>query len=106
MTEIAGHTFAETHRGRACIALRSDGSGCHRRWTDIRNVTPADAGQPGLAHVDPINLREINEIMAERTREDAVIRDATMTAAGFGIGGMAAGTEIDLAAAVGMGVRR
>jgi hypothetical protein len=93
MTEIAGHTFMETHRGRACIATRSDGSICHRRWTDIRNVTPADAGQPNLAHVDPINLREINEIMAEAKREDAVIRNATMTAAGFGIGGMAAGTE-------------
>ncbi len=93
MTEIAGHTFMETHRGRACIALRSDGSICHRRWTDIRNVTPADNGQPGLAHVDPINMREINEIMAEAKREDAVIRDATMTAAGFGIGGMAAGTD-------------
>jgi len=81
---IAGHSFAETHLGRACAV-------CLRRWIDVRNVTLADVGRPGIAHVDPVNEREIKEIIAEREREDMVIRDATLTAAGFGIGGMAPG---------------
>ena len=81
---IAGHTLIETSRGRAC-------AGCQRRWVDIRSATLADVGQPGFAHVDPVNEREIREIMAEREREDAVIAEATRVAAGLGIGGMAAG---------------
>ena len=79
--------------GRACVTPKGDGSICWRKWIDIRNVTLADAGKPGISHVDPSNIREINEIMAEAAREDAVYAEATRIAAGFGIGGMAPGSE-------------
>lgn len=94
---IAGHTFAETHRGRACIDTVRDADGtervCGRKWVDIRNATLADLNQPHIAHIGNTNHGEIGQIMAEREREDAVIREATRVAAGLGIGGMAAGTE-------------
>jgi len=83
---IAGHTFAETHIGRACTE-------CWRRWVDIRNVTLADIGKPNIAHSGDATSYQIEQIMREAAAENERIAGATLTAAGFGIGGIAAGDE-------------
>jgi hypothetical protein len=83
---IAGHTLINSHVGRACAT-------CHARWINIRNATLADLDKPHFAHVGNLTRDEIREIAAERGAEDARIAQATLTAVGLGIGGMAAGAE-------------
>jgi hypothetical protein len=93
-TLIAGHTFEETHVGRACVGLLPGGEVCFRKWADVRNATRVDIDKPDIAHIAKLNAAEADQIGAERLLEDVRISNATRIAAGFGIGGMAAGSEV------------
>ena len=93
MSTIAGHYFTDSPHGRICVAVLSGGAVCHRRWLDIRNATSADIGKPHIAHIGNLTTTEAEQIAAERDREDIRIREATLAAAGYGIGGMAAGGD-------------
>lgn len=94
---IAGHDFRDGHLGRACVGMirLADGTEivCNRRWVNVRNTTLADLDKPNIAHIGNLNHGEIDQIVSERTKEDARIAGATLTAAGFGIGGSLPGSE-------------
>lgn len=90
---VVGHDFRDGHLGRACVLLLNGGDTCRRRWVDIRNATLADLDKPNIAHVGNLNHGEIDQIVSERAKEDARIAGATLTAAGFGIGGSLPGSE-------------
>lgn len=70
---IAGHEFLD---GRCSCGLA---------WVDIRNVTSLDVDKEGIAHTGRLLLREYEEILAVRVREDDRIADA-MTAVAAGAG--------------------
>lgn len=75
------------------MLLVNGGDTCGRRWIDIRNTTLADLDKPHIAHIGNATRNEIDQIMAEAARENARIAEATLTAAGFGIGGSLPGSE-------------
>lgn len=85
---VAGHTF---ENGRCVATSPNSQNVCDRRWVDIRNVTSADLGQMDIAHSGALTQYELDQIVAAAIEQDATIGGATLTAAGFGIGGVAPG---------------
>jgi len=85
MTEkIAGHTFEETASGRRCSAMDHTGKTCFISWLSIRDASPGDLNQPGIAHVGNLDVEELASIVREREREEAAVWEAVHFAASAG----------------------
>jgi hypothetical protein len=70
---IAGHAFDS--RGFCTTAL-GDGTLCGRRWLDIRNCDGSYVHEQGWAHSGALSIHEVNQIMAEKKREDGMFEAA------------------------------
>ena len=70
---VAGHSFDE-----------NDICTCGRRWLDIMHVDMTYLDEEGWAHTGKLNAREINDIIAERTRREHIYVNATHNVAGGG----------------------
>lgn len=81
---IAGHDFQYTIGGRRCVTLDYNGAQCVRSWLEIKDCTDEDVGKPDIAHSGTLNVRELNEIRAERAREETSLWNAVADAASAG----------------------
>src|ERR1700749_4000056 len=61
---IAGHEF-DFFKSYQCQKLLPGGDQCPIHWQNIRWCTEADVNAKSVAHIDPVNIAEICEIMTE-----------------------------------------